>query len=114
MIKKEQIIAEFPDFFKNVTIDIDDGWNSLIFEFCSKIKEKDIQGFEFVQIKQKFGLLRIYTNCDSEILELITTTESKSQRICELTGKPGMVRTVKGFYKCLCLQAYEDMLKKYS
>ena len=42
------------------------------------------------QIKEKFGLLRIYfTPCDDAIRSILDAAEQKSAAICERCGRPG-------------------------
>lgn len=102
-------------------IQCDDGWFDLIDELLSKIKELDPENtVKVVQIKEKFGGLRVYTmgalaldifgldkiELGSErlsILNLTTEYEKKSLSICEVCGKSGKLRKTKGgYYKTVC------------
>lgn len=63
-------------------------------------KERYIRGLtpqvpkiQAVQVKEKFGTLRFYTNCGNEYIDgLIAMAEAMSAVTCEECGKPGKVR----------------------
>lgn len=67
------------------------GWYNLIDELCQKIKDTNPpEDFEIIQVKEKFGTLRVYTNYSTkEIEELITEAENKSAVTCEVCGDVG-------------------------
>lgn len=71
------------------------GWYELISELLSKIKKTKLNSkFIIVQVKEKFGGLRVYTqHANDEQLELIEEYEKKSYEVCEDCGKPGTMRT---------------------
>jgi len=89
---------------------IPSGWVSLIDRFCKEITpvleesyskyplEDGQSGFQFAQIKEKFGTLRIYFDCmsnDPKLYDIITEAvqryEWESSRICEQTGEVGTI-----------------------
>lgn len=83
-----------------------DGWYELIRELCEELKElipEDAEEeFEVVQVKEKFGGLRFYTNwATEEMYEKIEEAEGKSFKICEECGQPGKVRG-GGWIRTLC------------
>ena len=58
---------------------------------------------EFMQVKEKFGTLRIYaTNTDTYISGLISMAESMSGNTCEICGTTKKVGTTKGWTRHLC------------
>lgn len=58
--------------------------------------------FEVIQVKEKFGGLRFYTNFETEeISKLIENAEDKSYITCEECGKPGQLRK-GGWLLTLC------------
>lgn len=96
-----------------------DGWFDLIWKLCEDVeKELSKQGspkektkrllqnygdFEVVQVKEKFGGLRFYTNGSTkEINNLINKAESMSLVTCEECGKPGKNQANKGWIETLC------------
>lgn len=85
-----------------------DGWFDLIWDLCEKIelhlkdKAAEEEPFEVVQVKEKYGSLRFYTNWGTnEISELIEEAEKKSATICEICGKPGKI-TGNYWLSCIC------------
>ncbi len=88
----------------------DDGWFDLIWKLCENIEKElkylyilyDEEPFKVVQVKEKFGGLRFYTNWETEeISNLIETAEEKSYTICEICGGEGSLRR-GGWLKTLC------------
>jgi hypothetical protein len=57
---------------------------------------------QLLQVKEKFGLLRVYVSTASkELNEIISGIEQKSAYVCEFCGKEGSIR-LKGWRKVLC------------
>lgn len=57
------------------------GWEGLIREICEKLKETDVV---FVQIKEKFGQLRIYVeNGNEEIWRYLADSDGRYFTTCE-------------------------------
>lgn len=71
-----------------------EGWFPMIDELCSKIanlideKYPELKNdFIVTQVKEKFGMLRFYTNYgNDEIYGLVEEYEGKSATICEICG----------------------------
>jgi len=85
---------------------VDSGWHVLVQTFFRGIKDKP--EVKVLQIKEKFGGLRIYVdNADPEVHALIRELESDSMSICEKCGQPGTQRSVKGWTHTICLECYE-------
>lgn len=118
--KEHRLCHEFPNLFQDYGKDpsstcmtwgcsISDGWFKLLYKLCKDIKaqtshwsEEDKQKLKFVQIKEKFGSLRIYMSMCSPLVEvLIDQAERKSAKICEYCGKKGKF-TNDGWIKVLC------------
>lgn len=85
-----------------------DGWFNIIRAMCREIDAhlknmKDPFDYEFVQIKEKFGTLRVYDNGhDDHIAGIIRMAESMSSMTCEVTGKPGRLYRSGTWYRTLC------------
>ena len=82
------------------------GWYKLIDNTLMKIK-KLYPKIEIVQIKEKFGMLRVYTGgipykVSRRIQTIIQKAEQTSGIICEQCGKPGKVCKINGWYSTLC------------
>jgi len=68
---------------------------------------------QICQIKEKFGGLRFYIYEGSdEIHARISKAENQSYEICEVTGKPGQLRTDLGWIETLCDEEYEKRIIK--
>jgi len=82
------------------------GWHPLIQELETKLNELDPE-FTLQQVKEKFGGLRYYASCKSEVFtefhRLIQEAEGKSFGICEECGDPGEPNSGRfGWMKTLC------------
>jgi hypothetical protein len=68
---------------------------------------------EICQVKEKFGGLRFYINeCSDEMHARISKAEYLSYQTCEVTGKPGQLRTDIGWHTTLCEEEYQKILQK--
>jgi hypothetical protein len=67
--------------------------------------------FKFVQIKEKFGGLRIYTDgySDDYIRGIIDMAESMSYKTCDVTGRPGFLCIKGTWLKTLCPEKAEEL-----
>jgi hypothetical protein len=84
-----------------------DGWYAIIENACEAIakrcEEQEINGFAFVQIKEKFGTLRMYANGEDEyISEVIARAESQSGETCERCSDAGTRNTEGYWISTLC------------
>ena len=86
-----------------------DGWYDIIDILCASIqshidnhRDPDFGQVVAVQVKEKYGSLRFYTNTgDDTIFALIDMAEMLSERTCEVCGKPGEIRE-GSWLKALC------------
>lgn len=75
------------------------GWESLVQPLLAMAAE---QGAEVLQVKEKFGGLRIYVDGGNEKLQAaIEEAEKKSYRTCEECGQSGTTRE-GGWLRTLC------------
>ena len=100
---------------------VGDGWAKLVDEAYDILDafNKKLQSIDVLQVKEKFGTLRIYirnrvkvtsdnvTNMiEPEVFEdiwkRIHELELKSAKVCEECGAEGEIRDIKGWYKCFC------------
>jgi hypothetical protein len=125
------LFEKYPDFFKGHKLsskesclarglECQDGWFDLIKSACAVIehynKERErlsgeMPQFEFTQVKEKFGGLRMYcSGSDDYIRGVIDLAETLSYKVCEITGKPGKVCISEtGWYKTLCQEKMEEL-----
>ena len=103
-----------------------DGWiplieeaKTIIDEYNQKLKEEDLDAepLEFIQIKEKWGGLRIYLNYYvQEIADQIHELESKSLNICEHCGTNKNVKSdwTHGWIMTLCDKCREEELEQFN
>lgn len=101
VIENKRLIEKYP-FLKidgeskyNMLDDMPEGWRKAFGEkFCEElleaVKKADLlKEFKIIQIKEKFGALRVYSNkYTDEILDLFNRYELLSETICIECGKP--------------------------
>ena len=81
------------------------GWRKLIIPILSAMNEsidKDGLPLYISQVKEKFGMLRFYSNYTDEIGLIIQNAERKSKNTCEVCGKRAKIIEVDGWFRCLC------------
>jgi len=72
-----------------------------------EVKET-IPQLQFVQVKEKYGTLRLYTNyVDDYIDGVVNMAESMSAYTCEICGVPGKL-TGSGWYNTLCRRCAKE------
>ena len=92
------------------------GWYSLIYNLFAEIEKiaGDKYKIEVLQVKQKFGALRVYISVPDKkmnklVTRLILDAEKLSMRTCEGCGKDGnSVRTNRGLILTLCEKCGND------
>jgi hypothetical protein len=88
------------------------GWNLIIKNLIQDLIRLGWNK-EVIQVKEKFGGLRFYINEGTdEIHQRIGQTELESMKTCEITGRPGKIRTDIGWYRTLCDEEYERIISK--
>lgn len=79
-----------------------DGWFDIINNLSKKIVEID-PDVRAVQVKEKFGGLRFYTNGgNDEVYALINNAEDLSYKTCEYCGSTENVTQTRGWIVSLC------------
>jgi hypothetical protein len=123
--------AQFP--IDQRGIECDDGWYSLIDKVCEEVQylidrsndyklprwkqflqfpnPRVIQQVRFVQIKEKFGLLRIYhTPTNNIIYTIINFAENLSASICEICGTSvDVTQNKEGWIRSLCQSCHQKV-----
>lgn len=91
--------------------DCGDGWLSILSELFEKIDKELLEEYSFnerkhfkiVQVKEKFGTLRVYCYGNNDrINELIEKAEQKSAITCECYGRIGATQNKSGWIQTLC------------
>ncbi len=79
--------------------DIPEGWLVLFLQCCIDIKEPLVKAgcldnFRFMQVKEKYGSLRLYVHgATDEVHGILSKYEFLSQQVCCECGKPASVMT---------------------
>lgn len=105
------LLNDYP--FVECSIDVGDGWYDILQNCLEQVYTFPIHSeIRIVQIKEKFGCLRIYweiknSNIDyndiviTELDVLFKYAENMSQYTCENCGKPGELRSLS-WLRVLC------------
>jgi len=93
----DQLKKEFPEFFAYDSgkstllfgIECGEGWYDILYDLCVELRNMKAD-LKMVQIKEKFGALRVYTDSKSlAVYDLIRAAEDRSRTICEVCGASG-------------------------
>lgn len=116
----DKLSAKYPHVFKKLKyIECCDGWFELIDSMCSLIEDYiiklpiELQDQIFAeQIKQNFGLLRVYFSKNISYIDgAIDMAEMCSKYTCEDCGSHGEIRS-KGWIQVLCEECFLDEKKR--
>jgi hypothetical protein len=113
----EKLMAEKPDWFTehSYMYGCGPGWHPLIRETLEKVAALNPQNFRIVQIKEKFGGLRIYAwGGDEETSRIIHEAMNESYHVCENCGsKEGVENRAGryGWFKSFCLMCHAERMK---
>lgn len=93
------------------------GWYWLIDELCNCLKfhvdRNNYSQVEAIQVKEKFGGLRFYTNCkDNYLRGYINFAEHLSLSICETCGTTKDVIQTEDWIKTICQECLARESKK--
>lgn len=120
-LKKYTIIQPDPTLRNNLMVfgfEIGEGWMSLVIELLDKIQHlvdnnPEYSGLQVIQVKEKYGSLRVYLNYYyKEIEDIIDEYEEKSCYICEECGEKGEIRNINNWYTALCDKHYAEYKEK--
>lgn len=72
--------------------DCPEGWKKLFLKMCEEIRiyleKTPVKDFQFIQVKEKYGSLRVYcSSCPKELLNIIEKYEDLSEYVCVNCGK---------------------------
>ena len=94
-----------PDgFLRGFGFECDDGWYELIREFGLKCKEHRTNQVIALIVKEKFGRLTVQglTNMTDELWSTLGEVGNKSEKTCEICGKPGCLSSTGYWLKTVC------------
>jgi len=111
------LIEKYPGLFDLETkwgfigFDTDVGWNDLIDKALLKLNElnnkdpelEDEYKIKVLQIKEKYGGLRLYTNWSNDAIDaIVDEAETEAAQTCEHCGSKDNVTTEGGWLKTYC------------
>jgi len=125
---EQKLIDKYPTLFRSINkpatetlicfgCECDDGWYGLLDRTLQKVIDLDIaREIELVQIKEKYGALRIYFNggddeLDKEVYDIFNEAERESINICERCGITESVNRTGSWIKYLCPVCTENRYK---
>ena len=125
---EQKLFTKYPDLFEDrhlstaetriQHITVDDGWYDLVDAMCRELHAKSPKT-RFLQIKEKFGKLRVYFRVSDDNASTIKHTyEEKSATICETCGKPGKIEwRDRQFVKAACRRhggdSFNERIRKW-
>ena len=81
---------------------VGDGWASLVNELFDFMEQQKINNVRIVQVNEKWGGLRVYTDMVHDKVDAkITELGKRSFSICEVSGEAGKLRNCNGWYRTL-------------
>lgn len=88
-------------------IDVQPGWDQIVVEALTALLHVDVNYGNVpnlaLEIRQKYGSLRIDTTRVTPAVEtVITTAEAESLRTCEFCGRPGHLRERDDWFATCC------------
>ena len=90
-------------------------WRMLIADLNPLIHKYNLQNeFQFEEIKEKYGEIRVYDNCYiQEISDLINGYAVISGNVCQWCGRPDSAVSRGGWVECQCRQCFEKYWEKH-
>ena len=137
----KKLLQKYPKIFKQHKLPMSqtcmcwffecgDGWFTIIDELCAIIENymenerdrakydknyKPCEQIEAIQVKEKFGGLRFYTNHEpNHITGAIRMAEHMSYCICEVCGSTDKVTQTNDWVSRLCIKCVEEYKKEVS
>lgn len=112
---------KWPLLYGDIPIDCHSGWKELLEDLSEKLyaimdKSDDPSRYPAVcQVKSKYGTLRYYLHWfTDEMQTLVNEAEDKSEKICEICGKPGELDLRYFWVETVCNEHKEERTKRCS
>jgi hypothetical protein len=110
--------ARYPYQFEGqpISMSFSRGWFDLFAQLCEDIDKtlgEDKRGFHWIQIKEKFGAVRVYYQIDpdtndrepeiaQQLMDLTMAAEVTSEHVCASCGRPGSISGTSRWKLALC------------
>lgn len=108
MNKSQELKQKYKHLFQpGGLLAVSDGWlpsiELMLQEIDEYLKQQNIQSFEILQIKEKFGQLRVYTSeGDEQLYAIIRKAAKEIDKTCEICGTEGQLQMVEGWLGVRC------------
>jgi len=111
---RERLRARYPTWTSGLVrgFEVGDGWREVAEDFCRSLDDRlggeaTCPDFRLTQVKQKFGLIRIYfENANSKSLpvveQVIRCAEDRSRTACEVCREPGSLIERRRYLRVAC------------
>ena len=106
-----RLLKTFPEMYgPNFYFGVGQGWAKLLFDLSQEVmdlcRERGVVPPKVLQVKEKFGGLRVYMEYVGidDMGEITYKYEKESYNICERCGKPGSTKGSTGWIKTLCTE----------
>jgi hypothetical protein len=106
-----EIKRRYPMMFQGIDLynfGCDDGWRSILEELCANLAAMELPALRILQIKEKFGGLRVYVRGGNAAVNAeFRKAVGEAAKTCEVCGAPGVIdqRSAEGpfrWVKTLC------------
>lgn len=118
----DRIIGINPSMFSERRIYVGIGWmpivENMVQDVVAHCVNSGLTKMEFLQIKEKFGELRVYhTGGDHYVDSRVREAELACSSVCETCGEPGELRSDLNWWATLCdvhhaERAHEQLIRK--
>jgi hypothetical protein len=111
---EERLFKEFPTLYsgRNEPItqnlmgfgfECGDGWFDILWRLSKILSSVDLEA-KALQVKEKFGTLHFYADCNAAAQDAIDRAEMESAKTCEMCGSHigTKIRSYTGWYATLC------------
>lgn len=104
-----KLLKNFPEMYRpDEYLGIGDGWYSILYNLSQEVmdlcRERGVIPPKVLQVKEKFGGLRVYMEYVGidDMGEITYKYEKESYKVCERCGEPGSKEGSTGWIKTLC------------
>jgi len=110
MNNSQKLKAKYSHLFQpGGQLAVGDGWlpriGQMLQEIEEYIKKHDLPEFKILQIKEKFGQLRVYTSMGNEdVYAIIYDATEDVNKSCEICGTEGKLDMIDGYLGVRCEQ----------
>lgn len=98
---EDSVLLKHPALFADCfDFSVPEGWRGIVAALCDELS---VTGCSVVQVKEKFGGLRVYVNNGTEAaLTAINAAELLARKTCQACGAGGATLRTGGWARTLC------------